>query len=121
MSRYQELTTLDQWAQVYEASRQQPTLVFKHSTTCPISANAHREFERYLETAPEGTAYVLVKVIESRPVSNQIAQDLGVVHQSPQAILIRDGQPVWHASHWDITAARLREAVEGASAADAQG
>ncbi|MCL6516274.1 bacillithiol system redox-active protein YtxJ [Alicyclobacillus sp.] len=113
MSRYEELTTLEQWAAVYEASKKRPTLVFKHSTTCPISANAHREFERYLENAPEGVAHVLVKVIESRPVSNRIAEDLEVTHQSPQAILVRDGRAVWNASHWDITAARLQEAITG--------
>ncbi|MNV97138.1 hypothetical protein D3C71_1922260 [compost metagenome] len=47
--------------------------------------------------------YILVKVIESRPVSNQIAEDTGVKHASPQILYIKNKETVWNTSHWAIT------------------
>lgn len=113
MSQYRELKNSDDWRQVLEASSDRPALVFKHSTTCPISAGAWREFESYLNSGPnENADYVMVKVIESRGVSSQIANDLGIRHQSPQVILVRDRQAVWDTSHGRITARSLRKALE---------
>jgi bacillithiol system protein YtxJ len=54
---------------------------------------------------------VLVKVIESRPVSNQIAEDLGVKHESPQVILLKGGASYWNASHWAITEEHIHAVV----------
>lgn len=94
------------------ASAEGPVLIFKHSTTCPISASAHRQAADYAGQ-PDALPIYLVKVIESRPVSNAIAARLGVAHQSPQAILLRDGQAAWDASHGAITAASLQRAAQG--------
>jgi bacillithiol system protein YtxJ len=55
-----------------------------------------------------------VRVIEERPVSLALAERVGVKHESPQAILIRDGRPLWHASHGAITAGALAAAVQRA-------
>ena len=90
MTNLHELTTEQDWKKVQEqASSDKPVLVFKHSTSCPISADAYKQFNAFIET-DQGqeltTAYV--KVIESRPVSNQIAEDLDVVHKSPQIFLL---------------------------------
>lgn len=86
--------------------------IFKHSTRCPISAEAEREFMRHPEDAALSVYRVLV--VENRPTSNAIAEALGVEHQSPQAILVRDGRAVWNASHWDVTREKLKEAEAGA-------
>jgi len=51
-----------------------------------------------------------VDVIGARPVARGLAAACGVPHQSPQAILFRDGQPAWDASHGGITAENLAEA-----------
>ncbi|TYP76523.1 bacillithiol system protein YtxJ [Paenibacillus methanolicus] len=51
--------------------------------------------------------YVLVKVIESRPVSNRIAEDLGVKHESPQIIYVKDRAKYWTASHSAVTSAHM--------------
>jgi bacillithiol system protein YtxJ len=88
-----------------------PLLVFKHSTACPISAHAHREFRAWLESAAAPPRTALVRVIEERPVSNAIARRLGVPHQSPQAILVVGGAAVWNASHHDITGVSLTAAL----------
>lgn len=113
MKKWKELTTTEQWADVFESSAKRPVFVFKHSSTCPISAEALRHFENYLKEQPrEDVDYVFVKVIESRPVSNQIAEDVQVKHESPQAIFIDHKKAVWHASHWKITNKAIDEALK---------
>lgn len=108
-----KLTTLDDWKHCLEGSRDAPVLVFKHSTACPISSEAHRHVARYLEsksaTDPEVS---IVRVIEERPVSNQIAEDLGLQHKSPQLILLRNGAAVWSTSHYGVHVDSIRTAVE---------
>jgi bacillithiol system protein YtxJ len=56
--------------------------------------------------------YVLVKVIESRPVSNQIAEDTSVKHESPQILYIDKKQKVWTASHWSVTKAHIAAVLD---------
>lgn len=80
----------------------QPAWLLKHSCTCPISAAALDEFRRFLEAHPEQAAGMLV-VQDQRPLSNWVAQRLKFTHQSPQLFLLRDGQVLWNASHWNIT------------------
>lgn len=94
------------------ASAERPVLVFKHSTTCPVSARAHREWEAFI-TSPAASKVELawVRVIEERPVSLALADRVHVKHESPQALLIKDGQALWNTSHRGITAAALTEAV----------
>lgn len=104
MTDIRRLTSLDQWQQAIEGSEERPLLIFKHSTSCPISAGAHEEFANYAkDSAASKVDFAIVHVIEERPVSNAIADRLGVQHQSPQAILVEKGQPAWHESHWGIT------------------
>ncbi|MFF5994531.1 bacillithiol system redox-active protein YtxJ [Lysinibacillus sp. KU-BSD001] len=103
---YTEIVDINQWQHILATSNEQPIVVFKHSTTCPISAAAYREF-----TSVELADAYLVKVIEHRDVSNEIAKDLQVQHASPQAIIIQNGQAVWQATHYKITANALKEAL----------
>jgi len=105
---WREITTLDEWKEILERSGERPAVILKHSTTCPISASALEEYEEYLQKDPNRDVdYLLVKVIESRPVSNQIAEDLGVKHASPQIIYFKNKEAVWNASHWAVTAKHM--------------
>lgn len=82
----------------------------KHSTRCPVSADAYDQYSAYLDGKPNSDlSYYLVLVIESRPVSNAIADSLELKHESPQAILIKNRKTVWHASHWRITEENLQD------------
>ncbi|MCU6797947.1 MULTISPECIES: bacillithiol system redox-active protein YtxJ [Paenibacillus] len=108
MSQWREIDSQEEWNQLFEGSSEKPVVVLKHSTTCPVSANALQEFENYLNKQPnEQVDYVLVKVIESRPVSNQIAEDTGVKHASPQILYVKDKESVWNTSHWAVTEAHI--------------
>ncbi len=104
MLNWKEMSTLDQWKEVLEQSTQGGKVILKHSTTCPVSANARTECEQYLKESHNADInFYLVKVIESRHVSNQIAQDLDVKHESPQIIYVKNKEKFWTASHWSIT------------------
>src|SRR5262245_35162591 len=105
-----ELRKREDFEQLLERSKTHPVIIFKHSTQCGISDQVYEEFTRFLESAGNITCG-LVLVIESRPVSNAIESILGVRHESPQAILLKDGKPKWNASHWSITPDALNRAL----------
>ncbi len=95
-------------------SHDAPVVVFKHSTTCPISTHAYREMERFRVSGDAATArggIALVVVQQARAASQQVAAQTGVRHESPQAIVLRGGQAVWTASHYDITADAVAAAL----------
>ncbi|MBD2846217.1 bacillithiol system redox-active protein YtxJ [Paenibacillus sp. IB182496] len=106
----QTLETTEQWDAALAASSERPLLVFKHSTRCSVSAGAHDELTTFLSDvkSPAFDA-VLVNVVEDRPVSNRIEEQLEVKHASPQALLVEAGNVTWHTSHWHITYAALEE------------
>jgi bacillithiol system protein YtxJ len=103
----QQIHTLDELHQY--VGQPGKKLLFKHSTTCPISAKAHEEFQAYAQGAD--TPAAIVHVIEDRPVSNQIAEDFGIKHESPQIFLLDGGEVRWNTSHWKITRDAIKEAV----------
>ncbi|MUV37987.1 uncharacterized protein JNUCC1_01795 [Lentibacillus sp. JNUCC-1] len=114
MASYKELTSIEAYADVMENTSGSPVLLFKHSTTCPISAKAFEEFQSYLNDAESPIDAYLVKVIEDRPVSTYIAESTGVKHESPQIFLLDHKQVTWHKSHNDITQQNIEQAVTGA-------
>ena len=90
---------------LFTGSHQTPVVLFKHSTACPISRAAYQEM-----SGLDGEV-ALVVVQTSRDVSREVATRTGIRHESPQAIILRNGKPVWSASHWDITAERVKQAM----------
>ncbi len=76
-------------------------LLLKHSNTCPISQAAFDEFAAYANGHLQQPAgYIVVQ--ENRDVSEAVASQFGIRHESPQAILFVKGEPVWHTSHYSI-------------------
>jgi bacillithiol system protein YtxJ len=91
-------------------SRRRPVFLVKHSTACPVSANAWAEVGRFEKAHPEAGVYAVL-VIESQGLSTQIAASTGIAHQSPQYILFRDGKPVFHDSHWRVNQEEMETAL----------
>ena len=89
-------------------SHESPVLLFKHSNTCPISARAYREMREV--KAPVS----IVVVQKSRDVSREVESRTGVQHETPQALVLRNGQAVWSASHFEITADAVERALRNA-------
>lgn len=108
---YVEIDLSEQWESLLAQSGEQAVLLLKHSTACPISGAAFKEFKVYTRKPKRPIVCALVKVIECRAVSNDIEEALGIKHESPQALLIQGGKVLWHASHWDITYERIEQQV----------
>jgi bacillithiol system protein YtxJ len=110
-----ELTPLHKLAQLDELlaeSQTRPLLLFKHSYTCGISAEALDEIVDHLNNRALDARYAMVTVQTDREVSNAVATRLGVRHQTPQAIVVKDGRAVWTASHFHVNATEIRQALE---------
>lgn len=106
-----ELKNIEELEGALTESHQRLVLLFKHSLTCPTSTRAFNELRSYLARADSRIAYKLITVQTARAVSDAAAFKLRLTHQSPQAILVRNGSEVWSASHSDITASALDQAI----------
>jgi len=102
---------LDELEQLLSASNTRPLLLFKHSYSCGISAEALDELVEHLNGGPASVQYAIVTVQTHRDISNAVSARLGVRHETPQAILIRDGKAVWSASHFRVNAASIEKAL----------
>jgi bacillithiol system protein YtxJ len=92
--------------ELFARSHTEPVLLFKHSNACPISARAYKQMEGVK------TPVSIVVVQQSRDVSREVEQRTGVRHETPQALVLRNGEVVWNASHFDITADVVERAVQ---------
>lgn len=113
LTKIREIRELEELAVVCRESTVKPVIIFKHSNSCPISRKAKQEVERYTElTKQNDPAVYQVVVQEARPLSNEIASRLQVVHESPQIIIMQNNQACWNCSHSQITAENLQQAVQ---------
>ena len=100
------LATTEKLDQLFEQSNNQPVILFKHSTTCPISAGVYDEVSKF-----DGDVNLIV-MQSARNISEAIAERTGIRHESPQAIVIKNGEAVYQASHFDVTVEDLKLATE---------
>jgi bacillithiol system protein YtxJ len=105
---------LDELDVLIAESRERPLLLFKHSYTCGTSAEALDELLDHLNAQELDARYAMVTVQTHRDISNAVAARLGVRHQTPQAILVRDGRVVWSASHFRVNAVEIARALDAA-------
>lgn len=94
------LENQEQLDELNKRSASKLQVIFKHSTRCSISAVAKNRLEK--EKAPENVEFYYLDLLRFRPVSDAIAVDFGVRHESPQILAIRDGKVVYHESHLGI-------------------
>jgi bacillithiol system protein YtxJ len=94
------LITETQLSEIKAASAEKPVVIFKHSTRCSISAVAKSRLERGAE--PENISFYYLDLIRFRDLSNRVATDFAIAHESPQVLLIRNGECVYDESHGGI-------------------
>ncbi|MGF2412156.1 bacillithiol system redox-active protein YtxJ [Ferruginibacter sp.] len=94
------LTDDQQLSSIKELSKQKAQLIFKHSTRCSISSMAKNRLER--STPPESIDFYYLDLIQHRQLSQKIAEDFDVYHESPQVLLIKNGACVYDESHSGI-------------------
>ena len=88
-----------------DAIKQQPgyTAIFKHSTRCSISMMVKKRFEFDFDKIPESLPAYFLDLIRFRDLSNKVAADFQVYHESPQLLLIKDGECILDQSHGSIS------------------
>jgi len=105
-----EVLGVDSEEALDEVMRLPRALLYKHSTRCGASVRAMREVEQFARGEADVPVFG-IDVIGQRRISDLAAQRLGIGHESPQVILIRDGRAAWHTSHFRVTAAALSAAT----------
>lgn len=98
--------------ELIQSSYEKPVLLFKHSTRCIVSKMAKKRLENEWNIDENNITAVYIDLLQYRNISNLIAQKTGVEHQSPQAILLRNGAVVYHSSHQSIDALDIKKLVE---------
>ncbi|CAN5208602.1 bacillithiol system redox-active protein YtxJ [soil metagenome] len=111
--KWSKLESLDQIEGIKETSKKTPVLIFKHSTSCSISRTSLDRLERnWKQEEMDVVESFFLDLLSHRDVSNQIAREFSVEHQSPQILLIENGVSVYDRSHFDINYQELRDEVK---------
>ena len=97
-----KITSENELEAIKEASHQQKIIIFKHSTRCPTSSMALGRLERNWEAENDTIKPHFLDLIAYRSLSNKISEDFGIMHQSPQVLLIDKGECIYNASHLEI-------------------
>ena len=106
------LTDEEQLKQIITKSQQKPQVIFKHSTRCSISSVALQRLQK--SEQPAETDFYFLDLITYREISNKVSQVFGVNHESPQILVIKDGQCIFDESHLGIHMDDILEQVKAA-------
>lgn len=107
MNQWNKLTTEEDFYALVEKSAEKPQLIFKDSLTCGISAYAKEKLVLSYDLIDGKADFNYLDLLNHRSISNLIAQVLGVTHQSPQIIILKDRQVTHHWSHHAIDARKI--------------
>ncbi len=106
-----KLIHLLELGQYKEIKEKENFLIFKHSPTCPISGWACKQVHQVIWSDTSETPLYQVNVIDQRDISQYIAKDLDITHESPQIIWVKNKKVIHHASHFDITTEFLNKLI----------
>ena len=95
-----EFKTKDQLDELIELSHRQPVYIFKHSGTCGISSMVLSRFEKQINE--RDSSYFFLHIQNFRPLSNYISEELGIRHESPQLIVLKEARVLAHDSHFGL-------------------
>lgn len=116
MAEVLEITSEDQMKAFLEDADGTPAILFKYSPTCGISMATEEHWNAFVESSPSGVRLARVDVLGARAAARGISQWIGVLHQSPQVLVLRGGSVIRHTSHYSITQAWLDAAVAASGA-----
>ncbi len=104
---WKNITSEDDLNKAIEESATKKVAIFKHSTSCFISKTVLKNFEKEVENTDKEVSYYFLDLLAHRNISNKIAEQLEVTHQSPQLIVLENGKATKNASHSDISVSLL--------------
>ena len=105
-----ELNDIQQLGNIKELSKTRPQVIFKHSTRCATSSMAKNRLEK--AHPPDHTDFYFLDLLKYRTISNMIAVDFFVHHQSPQILLIKNMECVYEESHDGIEMGEIVEQAQ---------
>ncbi len=109
---WNQLTDLAQLEEIKKESHQYPVLILKHSTRCSISATTLGRLERnWKQDEVSDLKPYYLDLIAHRSISNKVAEEFDVWHESPQALIISNGESIFDASHFDISFDEIKAQV----------
>lgn len=104
---WKDLNNATQLAHIKEHSHTTPIIIFKHSTRCSISNMAKGRLERNF--SPSEIEFYYLDLLQHRNISAMIAEQFNVHHESPQVLLIKNGECVYDESHNGIDMQEIME------------
>lgn len=104
---WNQLTSVEQLNQLVLRAQQKPVLIFKHSTRCGISSMALNSFRTSWSSDNDLAEIYMLDLLKFREVSNKVAEITGVMHQSPQVIVLKGTEVVYEESHSGIDARKI--------------
>jgi bacillithiol system protein YtxJ len=107
--KWNNLTTNEDLVKINNDSYNQPQIIFKHSTRCSISQMAKNRMIEGLDQLIDQAAIYYLDLLNYRNISNEIANKWGVEHESPQIIVIKNGEAIYHSSHNMIKVTDIKE------------
>ena len=106
---WKPLTSVDQLSIINEASKTKPQAIFKHSTRCGVSRMVLKNFEADFNLDSNSYDLYLIDLLNYREVSSAVSETLNVQHQSPQLLIIKNGEVIIHDSHGAINNIDLQQ------------
>ena len=106
---WQHLTSLEELNGI--KNRTGFSIIFKHSTRCSISLMAKKKLELESSIIPADIPAYYLDLLNYREISNAITEVFQVPHQSPQILLINNGECIFEATHGEISAEELAEQI----------
>ena len=101
------LTSIDQIEKIKTLSKTESIFIFKHSTRCGISRMVIKKFESLFSEEHQNLKVYYLDLLNYRNVSNEVANSFQVIHQSPQLLVIKNGNSSYDASHNEVASINL--------------
>ncbi|MGV6860679.1 MAG: bacillithiol system redox-active protein YtxJ [Putridiphycobacter sp.] len=109
---WENLTDINQLKDIKNESNEIPVLIYKHSTRCSVSIMAKNHLDNNWDIQGSELKCYYLDLLKHRDISNQIAEDFDVIHQSPQVIIIKNGDAIYNASHSSIEVRAIRKQIK---------
>lgn len=110
---WNKLEKLAQLEEIQKRSMEKQILIFKHSTRCSTSRMALDRLERnWKNDEMMNIEPYFLDLISYREISNQISNQYGIDHESPQVLIIENGEAIYDSSHFDIDYVAIQKAVK---------
>ena len=89
-----------QWQDLLDQSMKESVFLFKHSIRCGVSSMVLKRFEKQMNE--RNKKYYFLNILANRNLSDWVADELNIRHESPQLIVLKDGKVIAYDSHSNL-------------------